>query len=181
MLLDQRIYARFQALLDELAERGRAEITQQGHVATGRGRDSLEGVIISRNLRKIEGAILAADYMVGAVNAGVRASRVPFGGRRRRRSRGGKSKYIQGLLDWLRVVKPSLSDQERLSMAFAIGRTAKREGHPTRGSYAFSRNGRRTGWIRAGLETNAGVIEEELQLAAALRASLFERVEKAAA
>ena len=178
MLLDQRIYARFQALLDELAERGRAEITQQGHVATGRGRDSLEGVIISRDLRKLEGAILAADYMVGPVNDGVRASRVPFGGKR---GRGGKSKYIQGLLDWLRVVKPSLSDQERLSMAFAIGRTAKKEGHPTRGIYAFSRNGRRTGWIRAGLETNAGVIEEELQLAAALRASLFERVEKAAA
>jgi hypothetical protein len=168
MLLDDQIYARFQALLDELADAGREEITQQGHVATGRGRDSLEGQIVSKNLAKLEGAIMAADYMVGPVNDGVKASRVPFGGGR---SRGGKSKYIQGLVTWLRTIKPSLSDQERLSMAFAIGRTAKREGHPTRGSYAFSRNGARTSWIRRGLEINAEEIERRLRLFALVRGS----------
>lgn len=178
MLLDQQIYARFQDLLDQLADQGREEITQQGHVATGRGRDSLEGSIISRDLRKLEGAILAADYMVGPVDEGVKASRVPFSPST---GRGGTSKYIQGLMDWLRVVKPSMSDQERKSMAFAIGQTAKREGHPTRGSFAFSRNGERTGWIRRGLEINAGEVEERLRLFAAVRASIYERVDKAIA
>ena len=177
MLLAARINQRFQELLDWLVEQGREEITQQGHVATGRGRASLEGRIDKRDLQRLEGWILAEEHMVDPVNDGVKAGNVPFGGR----SRGGKSKYIQGLIRWLRTVKPSLTDQERTSMAFAIGRTAKREGHPTRGSYRFSQNGRRTGWIQKGLETNEREMERRLRLEALLEGSLIDELEKAVA
>ena len=170
MLLAQRIERRFQELLDWLVEQGREEITQQGHVATGRGRASLEGRIDKRDLQRLEGWILAEEYMVDPVDDGVKAGRVPFSGGRGRR----QSKYIQGLIRWLRTVKPSLTDQERKSMAFAIGQTAKREGHPTRGSYRFSQNGRRTGWIQKGLETNEREITRRLRVEALVEGSLID-------
>jgi hypothetical protein len=175
MLLEQRIEKRFGELLDWLVEQGREEITQQGHVATGRGRDSLEGRIEKRDLQRLEGWILAEEYMVDPVNDGVKASKVPYGGG----GGSGKSKYIQGLIRWLRTVKPSLSDQERKGVAFAIAQTAKREGHPTRGSYSFSQNGRRTGWIQKGLEVNEREIEKRLRLEVLLEGSLTDELEKA--
>jgi hypothetical protein len=45
-----------------------------------------------------------------------------------------------------------LGSREALSAAFATAKKHKREGMPSRGSYAFSSNGRRTGFVKNTLE-----------------------------
>lgn len=176
MFLKQRIEERFREALEGMVERGRQEITEQGHVATGRGRASLESVFLGYKGGTLEGAIMAEKYMVGPVDEGVTAAKVPYSGRS---GRGGVSAYIQGLIDWSRTIKPGLSDKERKGFAFAVATVAKREGHPTNGSYSFSQNGRRTGWIQAGIAAGEAELVEELRLFQAVEAGVYEGVEKA--
>lgn len=177
MLTKDKIVARFLDALEELAEAGKAELFAQGHRATGRGIASVEAVITSEDLNRLTGAILANDYLVGPIDQGVSASRVPFSGR----GGGGTSKYIQGLIAWAKVVKPGLSLSEARSFAFAVAQTAKNEGHPTNGSFAFSQNGRRTAWIANGIEPAAQNIEEDLRLFELVADSFEESIARAAA
>jgi hypothetical protein len=104
-----------------------------------------------------QGVIYVLESAV-ILNYGVTANRVPFGGS----GRGGKSKYIQALLDWAANIKPNLSDKERKSFVFAVAKKAKKEGHPTNGSYAFTKNGRRKDWIKYSIEMNSDNIRDFL-------------------
>lgn len=73
------------------------------------------------------------DYAIH-IDKGVKPSRVPY-----TEGSGAKtSKYIDALVDWIKIIKPSLSEKERLGFAFGIARKAKKEGHTTRGSFKFS-------------------------------------------
>lgn len=173
----EKIKDRFLKALTALAEKGKAELFAQGHKASGRGIESVEAKITSANLERLVGVILANDYLVGPVDKGVKSSRVPFGGR----SSEGTSLYIQGLLNWARIVKPSLSEKERTSFVFAVAKTQKREGIPTRGAYSYTSNGRRTGWIENGIEKNAETFEEDLRLAEFIADSFEESIALAAA
>lgn len=178
MLTNQDFADELLRVLDEVRVIAQAEITAQGHVASGRGRDSVEGVIISQEAKKIVGAIMAADYMVGPVDKGVAANRVPFSPN----SGAATSQYIQGIMDWIQnYIKPSFSDEEALSFAIAIGKTAIKEGHPTNGSYSFSENGRRTAWVENGIEKNEGLIRNKLRLFEIIKASLENEIRKASA
>lgn len=159
MLTKQKVIDRFQDGLAKLADQARVELAQQGHRATGRGIKSLEGVVTSENLEKLVGVILANDYLI-PVDTGVPASRVPFGSG----APGGNSKYIQGLLRWVSVIKPGLSERKKISFVFAVARAHKREGIPTRGSYRFAKNGRRKRWIKHGIEDNVEEFEKEFRL-----------------
>lgn len=174
MLADQ-LADKLLQLLRELEVEARAELRAQGHVATGRGLDSIEGVVTEESVDRLVGCILAEDYLVGPVDKGVKAKNIPFGGRQ---SSGGRSQYIQGLLNWIRIVKPSLSDQERKSFAFAIANKQRREGMPTRGSFAFSNNGRRTGWIKNGIAKNEQKLVERLRLFSVLQADFDQILEQ---
>jgi len=175
MLTKQKVIQRFQDGLEKLADQARQELAQQGHRATGKGIASLEGKVTSDNLRKLVGVILANDYLI-PVDTGVSASRVPFG-----RGGGGTSKYIQGLLRWVNVIRPGLSDRERFSFVFAIANTHEREGIPSRGSYQFTANGRRKNWIKFGIEDNEQEFEKEFRLFDLIVDSFDEAIAKASA
>lgn len=134
---------------DYLIDKLRTEFVRQGHNLTGSLVASLEfKVSLLRGGFSIQ--FLANDYGV-ALNTGVPAERIPYtpGGARR----GGTSKYIQGLIRFVQR-RMQLRGKEATSAAFAIARKHAREGMPTRSSYRYSQNSRRTGWIDEVLKVN---------------------------
>jgi len=159
MLTARDITTGFFKALENMADRAKLELAEQGHRASGRGIDSIEAKITEVAITRIVGVILANDYLI-PVDTGVPAARVPFSGV----GGGGTSKYIQGLINWINIIKPGLSAPENKSFAFAIAYTHKKQGIPTSKSYAFSKNGRRTGWIAAGLAATQADFEKDLEV-----------------
>lgn len=172
MATKQEILTKFLTALEGMAETGRIELAEQGHKATGRGIRSIEPKAFYRGLDTLVGIIEANDYLM-ILDAGVPASRIPFS---RPTGRGGTSAYIEGLIRWARVVKPGLSLRERRSFAFAVAQNQKKFGSPTPGAFRFSRNGRRTGWIKNSFlkEENEKALIEALQVAEILADSFEE-------
>lgn len=164
-MIDPNLIRTFQRILDKLADAGKLELAQQGHRATGKGIESVEGVVSDITVDKLVGVIMANDYLL-PVDTGVKASRIAYNPGSGTRT----SKYIEGLIRWAGVVKPSLSPKERKSFAFAVAAKHKREGMPTRASFSFSRNGRRKDWVKFGLADNVDAIVE-----AANMLEVFER------
>lgn len=140
------------------------ELAEQGHRATGKLIDSIEIRIekISGNYR---GSIYIEDYGF-ILDKGVAANKVPYNPNSGAKS----SRYIEALKKWIAVVKPGLSERNRTSFAFAIAKTAKKEGHPTRGSYAFSKNSRRKEWAKYAIDKNEKKIEGMLNLGQSIAA-----------
>lgn len=172
--LGTKILKRFQLALENMADNGRLELARQGHKATGSLINSLEAKITSSDIDRLVGVIMSNDYGV-IVDQGVPPNRVPFGG-----GSGNSSQYIQGLLNWVSIIRPGLSSQEAKSFVFAIANTHKKEGIPSRGSYAFTSNGRRKNWIKFGLESQADQLEKDLRLFAILSLSFEEAFKNAA-
>lgn len=133
-----------------------AELSAQGHRNTGALEKSLS-YEVKREGDGIVAVMTAFEYGL-YVEFGVPASRIPYtpGGRKR----GGKSKYIQGLVTFFS--HKGLSPREALGAAFATARKHKREGMPTRGSYAFSSNGRRTGFTKNTLEQYLPILASKI-------------------
>jgi hypothetical protein len=127
--------------LNEKIEIAREELRQQGHRVTGETERSFKAVVTKVGPYNYTGEIFVKTSAV-ILNFGVTAARVPYGGGRAK-----TSLYIQALLNWAANVRPELDDKERKSFVFAVAAKAKKEGHPTRGSYAFSKNGRRKKWM----------------------------------
>lgn len=144
--------------LEAIIKAAKAELIEQGHKVTGKTEASFQAVVTKTGENRYTGVIKVLESAV-ILNYGVAANRVPYGGGSRR---GGKSKYIQALLDWAANIKPNLSDKERKSFVFAVAKKATREGHPTVGSFAFTRNGRRKDWIEFGIEINSDNIRDFL-------------------
>ena len=144
-----------------IKEQVQKELEEQGHRATGKGIDDMD-ITIERTRDGFVAKLMVQDYLF-IVDKGVTPGRVPFSGRG---SGGGgsESKYIQALIDWIKVIKPSLEEAERKSFAFAIANKAKEEGHPTRGSFEFSRNGRRKEWSKFAIDQNIPRFEQLLDL-----------------
>ena len=132
----------------KIVEIGKAELDAQGHVASGKLRESIKFEIDYQN-GTITIDFLIEDYGT-IVDTGVAAANVPFGN-----GGGATSKYIQGLLNWTRIIKPSLSDKARKGWVFAIAKTHKKEGISSIGSKRFSKNGERKGWIKQATEKKA--------------------------
>jgi hypothetical protein len=132
------------------------ELKAQGHIATGKLKDSIEYEIAGLK-GELELAISYLEY--GAVvERGVSASRIPYGG-----GKGSVSKYIQGLMSWIRFKKlTSGLAKDVKSFAFAIAKTHKKDGMPSKGSYKFSNNGRRKFWQLTTINDNAQKIENLL-------------------
>ena len=142
-----------QVIGDYILQRLRTEIKDQGHELTGSLSRSLEYVVEQR----VQGLLLTFfgnDY--GApLNTGVTAARIPY---TPGVARAPVSKYIQGLIRFVEL-RMNLRGKEAVSVAFAIARTHKREGMPTRGSYRFSQNGRRTRWVDSVIDDDRATIE----------------------
>lgn len=138
------------------------ELQDQGHSATGKLLASIETIVQDKG-NKLVGSILLNDYSI-YLDKGVKPEKVPY----TQGSGAKKSKYIDALIEWAKTVKPTLSERERKSFAFAVARKAKIEGHPTRGSYAYSSNGRRTGWSEYSIDNNLTKFVELLKLEASI-------------
>ena len=107
------------------------ELIEQGHEATGKLINSFEQRVIEvPNSIVIE--ILMNDYGI-YVNEG--------------RKPGGKKVPINVLVDWIERKAIVNGDKEVKSLAFAIQQTIHKGGMPTKGSFKFSKNGRRKGFI----------------------------------
>lgn len=146
------------AISDSMADIKRLliqELSQEGHRLTG----SLESSIsfeVKADAVGVTAILTAFDYAL-VLEFGVPASRIPYGGRT---GRGGQSKYIQGLYRFFTL--RGLGTREALGAAFATANVHRREGMPSRGSYAFSSNGRRTGFTRSVFESYLPTLRDKI-------------------
>jgi len=138
--IQQLITQNFERLLLFLISKAREELEAQGHKLTGSLERSLQ-FTIQGDLNKLIGSVYMADYGI-YVDKGVKASRIPYS-----KGSGAKtSKYIAGLTDFF--IKRGLDFKRARGAAFATAKKQKREGMPTRSSYAYSKNGRRLDFSR---------------------------------
>lgn len=154
--LSQELRANLDKLGEFLVEELARELAAQGHRATGRLISSIEqGVTTFKNSIALEIKYLEYGRYV---ETGVSAARIPYG-----KKTGAKtSKYIQALIEWVKI-KGIASGLEATGLAFGIARKHKKEGMPTRGSYAFSNNGRRKGFQSYVVQSNQNKIDNLLQ------------------
>lgn len=123
------------------------QFTLQGHRLTGKLNSSIEDIVtLTVTGAKIQ--IVMLDYGI-IQNRGVSASRIPYDPTKRTGAK--TSKYIEGLKNFARL-RFGLSGKEALSAAFAIAKKQAKQGMPTKGSFRFSKTGKRTGAIDAALE-----------------------------
>lgn len=141
----------------------RAELRSQGHRSSGRLEESFSKVITTTIGGVAKGEIQAEDYGL-ALDKGVPAENVRYN--------------PKVLLPWIRRIKPGLSQNEQKSFAYAIREKHRKEGIPTRGSYAYTSNGRRKGWIENGIRNGENDINEIINLAAFLDLLVSEELEK---
>tara|TARA_R100001015_G_C4603974_1_gene158947 strand:- start:671 stop:1159 length:489 start_codon:yes stop_codon:yes gene_type:complete len=123
------------------------ELIEQGHEATGKLINSFEQRVIEvPNSIVIE--ILMDEYGI-YVNEG--------------RKTGGKKVPINVLVDWIERKAIVNGDKEVKSLAFAIQQTIHKEGIPTKGSFKFSKNGRRKGFIDFVINNELDEVYNELE------------------
>jgi hypothetical protein len=122
------------------------ELLGQGHKATGSLINSMEGqTMVLPNSVVIE--ILMDDYSQ-YVNDG--------------RKPGGKKVPIAVLVDWIERKGIASGRKDIKNAAFAIQQKIFKEGSPTSGSFKFSNNGRRAGFIDFVIENKLDPILNEL-------------------
>ena len=130
------------------------EIVAQGHDLSGKLKQDIVQEI------KRDGSGFTLDIFMKEyapfVDKGVKASRIPY-----RRGSGAKSsKYISGLIDFVRKRGLATGDKEVKNIAFAIANKHKREGMPTRSSKRFSRTGKRLEFVQEALDSVVDQITE---------------------
>ena len=122
----------------------RNQVAAQGHKLTGNLSKS-----ITYQIERIGGDYAIVFYIeeYGLIlDKGVKASRIPFGGKSNGAAK--TSKYIQGLERYARL-RYLVSAKEATRIAFAIANAHKYGGNgmPTKASFRFSKTGKRTGFI----------------------------------
>lgn len=122
------------------------ELIDQGHVMTGRMRDSIDLLAIKASQGSVEAFVEMENYF-GALDQGVRGSRIPFHPGSGRKT----SKYIDGLVNFW-MIKRGLSKEEATRAAFATAHKHKKEGMPSQSSWQFASNGRRLEFITRTIE-----------------------------
>lgn len=154
MTIDQII----ENLLEDIRGDLRKEYEQQGHKLSGRLIRELR-IEVTNSVSGTVGRIYAVPY-ARYLETGVAPSKIPFSPGSGKRT----SKYIEALIDYWKKRGRTPADAKRA--AFATANKHKREGMPTRSSFKFSRNGRRTGAIREVRKANEqrviSIIQEEL-------------------
>ena len=147
--------------LEKLSELIRRELVQElddhGHIMTGRLARSIRVDVKFLGLSEV--SLIGSFLKYGeAVETGVKASRIPFTLGSGKTS----SKYITGLMRFIRLRRIAQKTKEVKSIAFVIAKTHKREGMPTRGSRRFSKNSKRRGFVTFTLKRLEDKIETEV-------------------
>lgn len=138
-----------------LKSRLQQELRDQGHVATGQLLRSIDFDI------QIKGGTISIyfyylDYGVD-LDTGVPASKIPKSG-------AAVTARIKSLENWVRV-KGIERGKLAGKVAYFIHKTHEVTGVPSPGSFKFSRNGRRTGWVRHTLKDYRQEIESRSETA----------------
>lgn len=132
-----------------IAEKGKEELRDEGHVATGRGIASLKAKIVESVGDTLRIGIEGNDYLLD-LDTGIPPNKVDL-------SAAAQARFFE----WVQFVKRGLSESSQKRFSFLTLNKAAVLGFPLPGSFAFSKNGRRTEWIKFGLEMNAEKIIEE--------------------
>jgi len=132
----------------------KSELRDQGHRLTGGLIEGIE-VVVSEDGNTVTGKLVGPDYAV-YVDAGVRPERVRY--------------PVRIMIEYFQ--KRGLPLKEATRAGWATRAIHKREGIPTKASFRFSKNGRRTGFVKAGIEATilqmrtifAETIDSEIEL-----------------
>ena len=139
--------------VQSLVELGKDELRQQGHIATGAGIASLSAKVVANVGDTLRIGIEGNDYLID-LDTGIPPSKVDL-------STAGYARF----LDWARIVKPGLSESNLKRFTFLSLNKAAVLGFPLPGAFAFTKNGRRTEWVKFGFEMNAErIIEEQFRV-----------------
>jgi len=131
-------------LMQYVREVVRQELKDQGHVNTGRLVREAE-VKVRKTGEVIKGLLLLNDYFEH-LEYPLPADRVPY----ERGSGARSSKVVDALTRFFRTL--GKSPKEAKGAAFATLNKWKQEGRPTKASFRFSKNGRRTGFLEASVQ-----------------------------
>lgn len=142
--------------LDIMIKGAQRELNAQGHSLTGNLINSFtKDIKIFAN--SMQGDIYAARHG-DAMDTGIKSYKIPY-----ERGSGAKvSKFIDALINYW--TKRGLGTIEAKRAAFATANVQKREGMPTRASYRFSRNGRRTQWKKHTIDATQNNISKAFDL-----------------
>jgi hypothetical protein len=125
----------------------RNELVQQGHRLTGGLADSME-ITYSKDGETLRGHIQARDYAV-YVDAGVAPNRVRY--------------PIRVMIEYF--ILRGLPRKEATSAAYATRAVHRRDGIPSRGSYRYSLNGHRKGFISRGVRSVLDSVQDAFEKA----------------
>lgn len=154
--IEQSIVEGLQDAMKRLQTDLRTELKAQGHYLTGRLHDSIE-YEIEYSPGIVTATMECEDYGL-SMEFGVPAQNIPY---TPGSGSGGTSQYIQGLIRFWNL--RGVTGREGVRAAFATARKHKREGMPTRASYAFSTTGARTGFASTVLERDLELIGRILE------------------
>jgi len=128
----------------------REELEAQGHVAFGNLLNSIAGKV-EKEASYLDVSFYALDYAFDVNNElpAARVGFVPLDGNFR---------------EWIQLRFSTSDEKEIKAIYFAIHKTWMKEGKPSRGSYSYSNNGKRTDWIT---DTESKIVESIGNAAAA--------------
>lgn len=134
----RQFYEDFDLIGIELVKLLQIELAGQGHKASG---DLMRSIVATtqNTLQGVESSISNLKYGK-QLNDGIPASKVPRFGIE-------YGNLLFALVKWIRLKKLAFGADKAYRFAKNIIRKAQTTGFPTPGSYKFSKNGRRTGWI----------------------------------
>lgn len=141
--------------MERLQKTTRRNLEEQGHVLTGRLRDSIV-FDVQVGADKVTATMYCEAYGL-AMEFGVKAERIPYSPG----SGATSSQYIQGLITYFK--RRGVTGREGIRAAFATARKHKREGMPTFASRRFSKTGERTGFASSALEHDLEYIGAAIQ------------------
>ncbi len=124
--MESKLYQLINTLIEYIDE----EFILEGHPNTGTFQESLEGEIIEDG-KNIIVNIYGAEYGL-YLSEGVQPDKVPYTRKTRGQGKGGTSKYITGLKNWVQTKLGISDEREALSIAFAIAQRHTEEGFPIR-------------------------------------------------
>lgn len=153
--LNSAIYESVNNVMRMLKVAFKKELEAQGHVNTGKLLNSIE-FEINLTATAVVGIMYHEEYGQ-QIETGVPAQNIKYSPG----SGAASSKYITGLIKYFRSKGLSFKAAKRAS--FATANKHKQEGMPTRKSFRFSSNGRRTGYITHTVNDRMETIEKIMQ------------------
>lgn len=154
----------YKKLAQELLIIEAQELTTQGHRATGQLIDTLENPVVQTNFG------ITINGLMNRYGLALEAKRRP-----------GKPPPVSVLMDWIRTKGISAPNKTTRQLAFAIQEAIRREGIPTtgrktpngKGSFRFSKVGRRTAWITQSLKQAEDLIDKRTNEAVGAEADVL--------